>query len=227
MNTPFERRIVETADGSYTFELIGKKEHYHSTFGAVQESFHIYIRNGLLSLSGKSNTISILEVGFGTGLNALLTIIEAMRLNMRVTYLALEPFALEPNEYELLNYTSVLNRSELAQVYFKLHESEWNHDIEIMPGFVFRKEKTGLQTVMLPENFFDLVYFDAFGPDTQPELWTQVIFEKVGKAMLPGAILATFCVRGSVRRAMQASGFEVLKLPGPLGKREMTRALKL
>ncbi len=227
MDSPFERRIVETADGSYTFELIGKKEHYHSTFGAVQEGLHIFIRNGLHCFAGKSNTINILEVGFGTGLNTLLTLLDAMRLNLRVAYLALEPFALEPSEYKMLNYAMVLNQSGLLEEFLRFHESEWNMDIEIMPGFVFRKEKTGLQNALLPENFFDLVYFDAFGPDTQPELWTQGMFEKVGKAMLPGAILTTFCVRGSVRRAMQASGFDVLKLPGPLGKREMTRALKL
>lgn len=226
METPFQRRIITTADGSNTFELVGKGEHYHSTFGAVQESSLVFIKNGLLSLSGKNKLIRILEVGIGTGLNALLTLFEMQKMNLTVHYHGLEPFALEAYEYKMLNYTDIIGQRNLQDAFLKFHESEWNKDIEWMPGFVFRKEKAGLGNAVLPENFFDLVYFDAFGPDTQPELWAQPMFEKIAAAMKPCGVLTTYCAKGIVRRAMRASGLAVEKLPGPPGKREMTRAVK-
>jgi tRNA U34 5-methylaminomethyl-2-thiouridine-forming methyltransferase MnmC len=227
MEPKFQRRIVKTADGSHTLELVGMDEHYHSTFGAVQESMHVFIRNGLHSLTGKARSVNILEIGFGTGLNALLTLLESQKIKLKVYYLTLEPFPLEREEFEALNYPRLLPEPGLLEVFLKFHESEWSKDMELVPGFFFRKEITGLEAASLPGNFFDLVYFDAFGPDTQPELWEQPLFEKVYKAMKPGGVLATYCAKGIVRRAMKASGFHVEKLPGPPGKREMTRAVKL
>lgn len=227
MQPNFQRRIVKTADGSHTLELVGMDEHYHSTFGAVQESMHVFIRNGFHSLSGNNEVVNILEIGFGTGLNALLTLIESQKTNLQVYYFTLEPFPLKREEYEALNYPSLLPEPGLHEGFLKFHESEWSKDIELLPGFVFRKEKTGLEAASLPGNFFDLAYFDAFGPDTQPELWTQPLFEKVSGAMKPGGMLTTYCAKGGVRRAMKASGFIVEKLPGPTGKREMTKAVKM
>lgn len=227
MQINFQRRIVITEDGSHTLELLGMEEHYHSTFGAVQESMHVFIYNGFYSLSGGKEVVNILEIGFGTGLNALLTLIESQKTNLRVYYLTLEPFPLQREEYEALNYPNLLPEPGLHEGFRKFHESEWSKDIELLPGFVFRKEKTVLEAASLPGNFFDLVYFDAFGPDTQPELWTQPLFEKVSGSMKPGGILTTYCAKGRVRRAMKASGFTVEKLPGPPGKREMTRAVKM
>ncbi len=223
----FQRRIVKTEDGSHTLELVGMDEHYHSTFGAVQESRHVFIQHGLQSLSGKISAINILEVGLGTGLNALLTFMVSQKKNLQVYYFALEPFPLKREEYEALNYASLLSETRLQERFLKFHECEWIKDIEFFPGFVFRKEETGLEAASFAGHFFDLVYFDAFGPDTQPELWTQPMFEKVSSAMKPGGILTTYCAKGSVRRAMKASGLNVEKLPGPPGKREMTRAVKM
>jgi tRNA U34 5-methylaminomethyl-2-thiouridine-forming methyltransferase MnmC len=227
MEPRYHRRIVKTADGSHTLKLVGLDEHYHSTFGAVQESMHVFIRNGLHSLQGNARSVNILEIGFGTGLNALLTHIESQKAQLQVFYHALEPFPLKREEYKVLNYPALLNQQGLQEVFLKFHESEWNKDIEMAAGFVFRKEHKTLQEIDLKPCFFDLVYYDAFGPDTQPELWQQQLFEKVSEAMKPGALLTTYCAKGIVRRAMRASGLAVEKLPGPLGKREMTRAVKL
>ena len=227
MKPAFERRIVATADGSHTLELVGIDEHYHSTFGAIQESWHVFIQNGLLSLTGKNTVINILEVGFGTGLNALLSLIESQKAQLQVFYHALEPFPLKREEYVALNYASLLSETGLQEGFQKFHECEWSKEIEFFPGFVFRKEKIGLEAASFAGHFFDLVYFDAFGPDTQPELWTQPLFEKVSSVMKPGGILTTYCAKGSARRAMRASGLAVEKLPGPPGKREMTKAVKI
>ncbi|MBW6497908.1 MAG: tRNA (5-methylaminomethyl-2-thiouridine)(34)-methyltransferase MnmD [Bacteroidales bacterium] len=226
MQKNFQRRIVKTDDGSHTLELVGMDEHYHSTFGAVQESRHVFIQHGLLALSGKNAVVNILEIGFGTGLNALLTLLEAEKAKQQVVYHALEPFPLQREEYELLNYPALMKKEGLQQTFINFHESEWDNDIEISPGFTLRKKSSGLGEANLPANFFHLVYFDAFGPDTQPELWTQPMFEKLFLAMTAGGILTTYCAKGSVRRAMKASGLAVEKLPGPPGKREMTRAVK-
>jgi len=227
MKPVFERRIVATADGSHTLELVGKDEHYHSTFGAMQESRHVFIQNGLLSLSGKNKVINILEVGFGTGLNALLTYIESQKAQLQVFYHTLEPFPLKREEYMALNFAALMNQHGLQETFLKFHESEWEKDIEMATGFVFRKEPKTLQEIDLQTAFFDLVFYDAFGPDAQPELWQQQLFEKVSEAMKPGALLTTYCAKGNVRRAMRASGLAIEKLPGPLGKREMTRAVKM
>lgn len=227
MHQNFQRRLVKTQDGSHTLKLVGLDEHYHSTFGAVQESMYVFIRNGLHSLPGKNEVVNILEVGFGTGLNALLTLIESQKRNLKVYYFTLEPFPLNREEYEALNYAILLSETGLQEGFLKLHECEWSKEIEFFPGFVFRKEKIGLEAASFAGHFFDLVYFDAFGPDTQPELWTQPLFEKVSSAMKPGGILTTYCAKGSVRRALKASGLVVEKLSGPPGKREMTRAVKM
>lgn len=226
MEAPFQRRIVKTADGSHTLELVGMDEHYHSTFGALQESRHVFIKAGMLALTEKNSVLHVLEVGFGTGLNALLTLLEAEKANLKVFYHALEPFPLQREEYERLNYPALMEEKDQEETFMKFHESEWDKDIEISPGFTLRKESSGLGEANLRAGFFHLVYFDAFGPDTQPELWTQPMFEKVSLAMKAGGILTTYCAKGSVKRAMKASGFDIEKLPGPPGKREITRAIK-
>lgn len=222
----FERKIIRTADGSYSFELVGKGEQYHSTFGAVQESRHVFIRHGLLSLPTKKSPLEILEVGFGTGLNALLTLIESRSLGLQVHYVTLEPFPLVKEEYELLNYPEILEGDHKTRSFFAFHQCEWEKDVEISEGFAFHKSRTGLKEASLLPGSFDLVYYDAFGPDTQPELWEQPVFEKVFRTMRPGGILVTYSAKGAVRRALKGCGFKVEKLPGPPGKREMTWAMK-
>lgn len=226
MEKDFERRIVKTDDGSHSLELVGKGEHYHSTFGAVQESRHVFIQKGLLILPSKEAPVKILEVGFGTGLNALLTLIESQRLGTPIQYYTLEPFPLLKEEFEALNYPDILGQGKYAEHYLSFHQCPWEREIEISSGFSFFKTKDGLNEANLPFSFFDLVYYDAFGPDTQPELWEEAVFQKVFAAMRPGGTLVTYSAKGVVRRALKACGFNVESLPGPPGKREMTRAVK-
>jgi len=226
MKKGFERKIITTADGSHTLELVGMDEHYHSTFGAVQESRHVFIRHGLLRISEKETHVNILEVGFGTGLNAVLTLLESQKRGALVHYFTLEPFPLVKEEYELLNYPEVLTEGQGRGSFLALHQSDWEKDVEIAQGFVFYKSKAGLMEAVLPLELFNLVYYDAFGPDTQPGLWDFEVFEKVYGLMRPGGILVTYSTKGAVRRALKACGFQIEKLTGPPGKREMTRATK-
>ncbi|MEE4178032.1 MAG: tRNA (5-methylaminomethyl-2-thiouridine)(34)-methyltransferase MnmD [Bacteroides sp.] len=226
MGKGFQRRIIKTDDGSHSLELVGQGEHYHSTFGAVQESRHVFIQRGLLSLPHKETPIHILEVGFGTGLNALLTFIESQNQGIQVHYFTLEPFPLEREEYEVLNYPQILEQGKYAACFEAFHQCEWDKPVEIAKGFSFHKTRYGLKEAKLSSGFFDLVYFDAFGPDTQPELWEQALFEKVFNAMHSAGVLVTYCAKGMVKRALRACGFTIERLPGPPGKREMTRAVK-
>lgn len=221
-----DRKIITTDDGSHSIELLGKGEHYHSIYGAVQESRHVFIRHGLFSLPVKESSLSILEVGFGTGLNALLTLIESQKLGIHVNYFTLEPFPLVKEEFELLNYALVLKEEPFAMSFLAMHQCTWEKETEISKDFIFHKSITGLMEATLAREAFDLVYFDAFGPDTQPELWTQEVFEKVWSVMRPGGTLVTYCAKGAVRRALKGCGFSIEKISGPPGKREMTRAIK-
>ena len=226
MNQGFERKIIMTDDGSHSLELLGKDEHYHSTYGAVQESLHVFIWHGLHNVPVKESPLSILEVGFGTGLNTLLTLIESQRMGIQVNYYTLEPFPLVKEEFELLNYPLILKGEASEQSFLIMHQCQWEKETEILKGFIFQKSMAGLLEARMPRGKFDLVYFDAFGPDTQPGLWRQEVFEKVMNVMCPGGILVTYSAKGAVRRALKECGFSIERLPGPPGKREMTRAIK-
>lgn len=227
MGSTFERRLIVTGDGSHSFELPGLNEQYHSTFGAIQESKHVFVDAGLLSLPPKSGRINILEIGFGTGLNALLTFRESMRKNMPITYHALEPFPLVEAEYSTLNFTRLIEGDGLDEAFGLFHQCKWDEEKEVSPFFIFRKQKVRVQEAVFQEGFYDLVYFDAFGPDTQPEIWVKPVFEKMYKAMRPSGLLTTYSSKGSIRRLLKECGFTVEKLSGPPGKREITRAQKL
>jgi len=222
-----ERKIIKTDDGSVTIHLPEWNEQYHSKHGAVQEARHVFLKMGLHHLleSNSYKNISILEIGFGTGLNAFLTLLEAEELELKIRYTGVEAYPVPPEEVKMLNYPEVAQAMENSELFSKLHTSEWGRDITILPNFSLNKKQKMFAEIE-DENLYDLIYFDAFGARVQPELWTEEIFNKMFKALKTKGILVTYAAKGSVRRAMIASGFEVQKLPGPPGKREMLRAVK-
>lgn len=219
-----ERRIVRTADGSLTLQLPAWQEQYHSLHGAVQEAFHVFIHRGLHSLPGRE--ISLLELGFGTGLNALITYLEARQRDLAVRYTGLEAYPVTQSEWEALDYGSLFPEPEAPEVFQALHQAPWEVETAISDTFLLHKRCMDFRDLRQSEAF-DLVYFDAFGARVQPELWTEAVFASVFAAVRPGGCLVTYAAKGSVRRAMQAVGFEVERLPGPPGKREMLRAWRI
>lgn len=219
-----DREIITTDDGSHTIQLKEWDEQYHSKHGAIQEAYHVFIQNGL-SLYANCK-ISILEIGFGTGLNALITFLEARKAKLDVRYVGVERYPVTSDEFNTLNYIEKLKAAEFTTVFEHMHECAWEEDILISDTFQLRKVQKDFKDLDY-KNEFDLVYFDAFGPRVQPELWTEDIFDMIFNALRAKGVLVTYSAKGSVRRAMQAVGFTVERLPGPPGKREMLRATKL
>lgn len=221
-----DRQMVITGDGSHTISVPALNVSYHSIHGAIQESIHVFIEAGLnhfLLHNPTNQPISIFEMGLGTGLNALLTAIEAERRKINIYYIAIDAFPLSPEEAFALNYTKTLEHDHLFE---QLHISEWNKNIPVNEYFTFRKEKIDLKDFSTSQQF-SVIYYDAFAPNAQPELWTKEIFEKLFSMLLTGGVLTTYCSKGDVRRAMMAAGFTVTKLPGPPRKREMLLAEKI
>jgi len=217
-----QREIQLTADGSHTIAIPEMKVTYHSHHGAVEESMHVYIKAGLLPLLSKSNErpVTILEIGFGTGLNALLTLREAAMQQQAVHYSAIEPFPLTTKEISLLNHGHLLSMQE---DFLQLHSCAWEQDVYFNKFFSLKKMNASvLHPINIPP--VNCIYFDAFSPTVQPELWKQAVFEKMYQLLTPGGILVTYCSKTVVRRAMEAAGFSVEKIPGPYGKRETVRA---
>jgi len=220
-----ERIIQQTEDGSQTIAVPDMQLSYHSRHGAVQESMHVFINAGLKPILSTKETIHIFEMGFGTGLNALLTLQQAMQAQQKIYYKTIEFFPLEEVVYTQLNYTTQLTDKTLQPSFISMHNCSWEKDAFIQPLFTLHKSTASLLNFST-DQFFDLIYFDAFDPAAQPELWTQPIFEKMFRMLLPGGLLVTYSSKGIVRRALQAAGFTVEKLKGPAGKREMVRAKK-
>lgn len=214
--------LILTEDGSHTLFVPGIDECYHSTHGAVQESRHIFIEAGLKQCS--KSEIKVLEVGFGTGLNAFLAMMEAERSGKRIQYTSLEKYPVEVNKALQLNYPEELS-SENRSHFELMHTSSWNNEVQLTPFFTLKKIETDF-TLYALEDKFDIVFFDAFSPEKQPEMWMPERFEMIFEHCNAGAILTTYCAKGVVRRAMQAAGFLVERLPGPPGKREILRGLK-
>jgi tRNA U34 5-methylaminomethyl-2-thiouridine-forming methyltransferase MnmC len=186
---------------------------------------HVFIEAGLLPLVKSKQQIFIFEMGFGTGLNAFLTLLNSLQQQQSIYYTAIELFPLENLLVQQLNYCEVLGRPDMENVFHKMHESAWNEEVIFSPLFTFKKVKCSLLDYSSTQQF-DLIYFDAFAPDEQPELWTTEVFEKMFNMLLPVGILVTYSAKGSVRRAMQGVGFTIEKLPGAAGKREMLKAIK-
>ncbi len=214
-----------TSDGSHTLFVPELNEHYHSTNGAIQESKHVFIEAAFNNCS-KSN-INILEVGFGTGLNAFMTFLESENMSKAINYTTLELYPISYNNIEKLNYAQLLDIGKL-DIFRKLHTAQWEVPEQITNNFSILKKNIDFSN---PDNFitsdtFDIVYFDVFGPEKQPEMWSPDIFRKIYSLMNSKGIITTYSAKGSIRRMMQSIGLEVERIPGPPGKREMLRAIK-
>ncbi len=219
--------LETTADGSHTLFVPELNEHYHSTNGALQESKLVFIQNGLLHVPACVKEINVLEVGFGTGLIALLTVLEAKKERRKINYVAIEPEPVNPQFISQLNYANVIGGTEATGYFKKLHEAGWVYPSFLSDYFIINKIQARLEDVSLRDSQFNLVYFDAFGPEVQPELWSDEIFTQLYNCMKPDGILVTYSCKGTVKRALKVAGFTVEKLPGPAGKREVLRAMKV
>ncbi|TXD82029.1 tRNA (5-methylaminomethyl-2-thiouridine)(34)-methyltransferase MnmD [Subsaximicrobium wynnwilliamsii] len=222
-----QRKIIITEDGSATIQIEDWNEQYHSVHGAIQEANHVYIKHGLLfcseALSAEKKGISLLEIGFGTGLNAILSLLTAEALKLHINYVGVEGFPVSSEELQQLNYVEQLQMDKHR--FDRLHNCSWEEPHAISEAFTLTKKQLFFKDIA-EVNAYDLIYFDAFGARVQPELWTEDIFKLMFDALRPNGVLTTYSAKGSVRRAMQAVGFEVERLAGPPGKREMLRAVK-
>lgn len=227
-----QRKIITTADGSKTIQIEEWNEQYHSIHGALQEARYVFIKQGLQhyrtfldqDFKDKHHKVSILEIGFGTGLNAFLTLTEAEDLNLNINYIGVEAYPVENTEISQLDYAQLVDSKH--RMYFQeLHQVSWGSLHEITTSFSLEKRQQYFDEIS-DENAFDLIYFDAFGERVQPELWKEEIFVKMYKALRPSGVLVTYAAIGEVRRAMTRLGFTVERLPGPPGKRHMLRATK-
>ena len=219
-----KKQIVKTRDGSNTIFVPEFDETYHSKHGAIQESLHVFVSSGL-KFKTELNEINVLEVGFGTGLNALLTFIHSEETNKNIKYTSLEAFPLKWNLVSKLNYIDIKFNGKYFAKYKKMHTCCWESFYVLSPNFMLRKHNMKLQNVLF-ENEFDVIYFDAFAPRVQPELWTERIFTSMYMALKPGGVLVTYCAKGSVKRTLIRAGFDLQSIPGPPGKREMSRGIK-
>lgn len=212
-----------TEDGSHSLSIPGLNVTYHSKHGAIQESVHVFIESGLKYLIKKQ--VSVLEVGFGTGLNALLTLIEAEKNDLQIVFDVVELYPLDNLCIASLNYLSSLKAPQLVEAFSHMHACDWETAVKISGQFALRKIRGDIRYVELTGGY-DLIYFDAFDPVAQPELWTVDVFRKIYDVSKPGCVLVTYCSKGIVRRALTDAGFSVVKIAGPKGKREIVRAVK-
>jgi len=215
-------QIKKTIDGSYTLYNSDLEEHYHSINGAIQESEHVFINAGLKFIAQQK--VKIFEVGFGTGLNAFLSYIESLKSGLQIKYSGIEKYPVEKSLVNELNYSELIS-PENHNIFEKLHESEWNKEIEISENFRFKKIAADFNEYVL-NTTFDLIFFDAFAPDKQTELWSQENFSKLYRSLNNGGILVTYSSKGMVKQNLRNAGFIVQRLSGPPGKRHMLRALK-
>ncbi len=213
-------KVITTEDGSKSLFLPQMNETYHSKYGAWTESEHVFIKAGYQHINLPE--IKILEIGFGTGLNVLLTWLQQLQDGKSIYFETLEKHPLKAEVTDQINAFSSL---EVQQKFQAIHRAKWQQKVSLSEDFVLFKNQTDL-TAYQTDTHFDLIYFDAFAPDKQPEMWTTAIFEKMYNCLSKGGVLVTYSAKGSVRRTMQAAGFRVERLPGPPHKREMLRAVK-
>jgi tRNA U34 5-methylaminomethyl-2-thiouridine-forming methyltransferase MnmC len=218
-----ELELKKTADGSFTLYVPGLDEHYHSYHGALQEAKHVFIENGVLSL--KSKKIRILEVGFGTGLNALLTACESVVLEREIEYVGVEAYPVPIELLQKMDYASLIDHKNAFKFYNHMIQDVWGKEQLIHDSFKLTKVKQKIENYECDETF-DIIYFDAFGPRVQEEMWTIAIMEKMHNSLNVNGFLVTYCAKGQFKRDLKTVGFQVFDLPGPPGKREMVRAVK-
>ncbi len=219
-----KRKIIQTLDGSTTIQLQEWDECYHSKHGAIQEAQHVFIKNGLSLFQNKH--VSILEIGFGTGLNCFITYLESKKMNQTIDYVGIEAYPVSSDEVQSMNYVQELDAQAEKIVFETMHSCNWEEKYRISTTFNLTKRKQFFESIEDIE-CYDLIYFDAFGYRVQPELWSTAIFKSMHKALKSNGVLVTYAARGVVKRSMQEVGFLVEKLEGPPGKREMFRALKV
>ncbi|MCZ8089904.1 tRNA (5-methylaminomethyl-2-thiouridine)(34)-methyltransferase MnmD [Flavobacterium sp.] len=217
-----KREIITTKDGSTSLFIPEWNETYHSKNGAIQEAYHVFIKNGLSIFKGKS--VSILEIGFGTGLNAFITSLEAEKNNLPIDYTAVEAFPITIEEIDAMNFASKID-SNKTNLFIAIHQLNWEVKNQVCDNFYLTKRKQFFQDINDKE-YFDIIYFDAFSFDVQPELWSEAIFTKMHTALKTNGILVTYACRTIIKQAMISAGFSIEKLPGAPGKREMLRAYK-
>lgn len=221
--------LLLTKDGSHT--LMSKRfgDSYHAHNGAISESEHVYIEAGFKQLDDNFEQANILELGFGSGMNALLTLKAALlktgKVERPIHFTTIEAYPLADDLISELNYTQDMS-GELTAFFRALHGAPWGEDIEIFPGFTLHKFYGKLADFKTRDDSFNLVYYDAFSPSKQPELWEQGNFERLYPMLMDGAMLVTYCANGQFKRNLKAAGFTVKRYPGALGRREMTRAWK-
>jgi len=215
-------QLIKTGDGSHTIYVPELDEHYHSIHGAIQESTHIFIKNGFDVCT--ADPLNIFEVGFGTGLNALLTAVRSISGNKEINYTSVEKYPLDKKIITSLNYNDYAGEND-GNIFHLIHSAPWNIKVNICRNFNLMKIETDF-TVQPPPGRYDLIYFDAFGPDKQPEMWTMEIFDRIAAVTNKKGILVTYSAKGEVKRNLKACGFDVTLLPGPPGKRQMISAVK-
>jgi tRNA U34 5-methylaminomethyl-2-thiouridine-forming methyltransferase MnmC len=223
-NSILKREIIQTLDGSTTIRIKEWDECYHSKHGAIQEAQHVFIKNGLSLFQNKQ--ISILEIGFGTGLNAFITFLEGRKMNQSIDYVGVEAYPISAEELVSMNYVEELNATDDKGVFELMHQCNWEEKETFGNDFSLTKRKQLFEEINDLDRF-DLIYFDAFGYRVQPDLWSTAIFKKMFDALKDNGVLVTYAARGVVKRSMIEVGFTVEKLAGPPGKREMFRARKL
>ncbi len=218
-----KRNIIQTRDGSTTIHIEEWDECYHSRFGAIQEAQHVFIKKGLSLF--ENNAVSILEIGFGTGLNAFITYLESKKLYQTIDYVGVEAYPVSAQEAASMNYVAELNAENEIEIFEKMHKCNWEETIIFSEDFKLTKRNQFFADIDDVDKF-DLIYFDAFGFNVQPELWSTAIFQKMYNALKAKGVLVTYAARGVIKRSMIEVGFTVEKLEGAPGKREMFRARK-
>ncbi|MBS1682114.1 MAG: tRNA (5-methylaminomethyl-2-thiouridine)(34)-methyltransferase MnmD [Bacteroidetes bacterium] len=222
-------KIIQTADGSHSLLNESLNETYHSTHGAIQESAHVFIKNGLEYFANgyKPQSVTIFEVGFGTGLNALLALKFATEHRTKINYHTIEAFPIDAEITQRLNYSNLISWQDSKTFFEKIHKCAWGEPIAINDFFSLKKINQPIQEIKLPTEVFEIIFFDAFAPAKQPEMWTLPVLENTINALKPNGIFVTYCAKGQLKRDLKLLGLSVETLPGPPGKREMVRAVKL
>lgn len=220
-----DRSIIQTQDGSHSIFSEQFGETYHSKYGAIQESKHVFLDAGFYPIALAKKEVRILDIGFGTGLNAFLTLLATEKRDLNVYYEAVEAYPLTLKEAMQLNYSTLLGLPARQAVFEKLHTADWERSVQVIPCFTLKKHQALFQDISY-QNEFDLIYFDAFAPKAQPELWEYAVLKKMYQALKEGGVLVTYCAKGVVKRTLKEVGFKVKALPGPPGKREMTYCCK-
>ncbi len=219
-------QLFVTQDGSHSIYSKQFEVSYHSKYGAIQETQHVFIDAGLLYKAEQQKEMAILDIGFGTGLNAYMTLLEGRKRSLRIQYSAYEAFPISNEQVRQLNYPQLLNLPNSEALFNLLHSSEWNVPKAFYQDFTLIKYLSAFESIQAI-NSFDLIYFDAFAPSAQPELWETSLLRKMYQSLKNEGVLVTYCAKGQVKRNLKEVGFEVEKLKGPPGKREMTRAIKV